>query len=77
MGAPNLVDTKPGMGGEDFSYFSRVVPGFYYRLGVANVEKGITAGVHTAEFDVDEECLKTAVKTMTAIVCDFLELPTK
>jgi amidohydrolase len=75
VGEKNVIDTLPGMGGEDFSYFSRVVPGFYYRLGVANVEKGITAGVHTAEFDVDESCLKVAVKTMAAVVCDALDRP--
>jgi amidohydrolase len=73
VGEKNVIDTLPGMGGEDFSYFSRIVPGFYYRLGVANVEKGITAGVHTAEFDVDESCLKVAVKTMAAVVCDALD----
>jgi amidohydrolase len=75
VGEKNVIDTLPGMGGEDFSYFSRIVPGFYYRLGVANVEKGITAGVHTAEFDVDESCLKVAVKTMAAVVCDALDRP--
>jgi metal-dependent amidase/aminoacylase/carboxypeptidase family protein len=43
------------MGGEDFSYFAQVVPGFYFRLGVANEEKGITYGGHTPMYDCDEE----------------------
>jgi amidohydrolase len=73
VGEKNVIETIPGMGGEDFSYFARVVPGFYFRLGVANAGKGIPAGLHTAEFDVDESCLKTAVKTMAAVVCDALE----
>src|SRR5690606_987350 len=34
-GEQRVVQTSPGMGGEDFSYFSQEVPGFYFRLGVA------------------------------------------
>jgi len=75
VGETNVIETQPGMGGEDFSYFARVVPGFYFRLGVANVEKGITGGLHTPDFDVDEACIKTAVKAMAAVVCDFLDAP--
>jgi metal-dependent amidase/aminoacylase/carboxypeptidase family protein len=40
-GEKNVIELIPGMGGEDFSYFAQVVPGFYFRLGVANEEKGI------------------------------------
>mgnify|MGYP003419828206 FL=1 len=61
------------MGGEDFSYFSQIVPGFYFRLGIANEAKGIIGGGHTPIFDVDEECLKTGVATMAAAVCDLLD----
>ena len=50
------------MPAEDFSYFQKVVPGFYYFLGVANRQRGITAGWHTPEFDVDEESLVVGVK---------------
>ncbi len=73
VGADNVIETIPGMGGEDFSYFANVIPGFYFRLGVANVERGITAGVHTAEFDVDEDCLKVGVLSMATVICDYLD----
>jgi amidohydrolase len=73
LGEGSAKDTIPGMGGEDFSYFSDVIPGFYYRLGVANIDRGIVAGLHTADFDVDEECLKVGVMTMASIVADHLE----
>ena len=42
---------------EDFAWYLREVPGTFFRLGVANVARGITAGVHTPAFDVDEDCL--------------------
>jgi len=73
LGSGSMIETIPGMGGEDFSYFAEVIPGFYYRLGVANIDRKIVAGVHTAEFDVDEGCLKIGVLTMTSVVSDYLE----
>lgn len=73
VGEPNVMAMIPGMGGEDFSYFSEVIPGFYFRLGVANPEKGIIGEIHTPGFDVDEECLKTGVAVMCGALCDFLD----
>jgi len=73
LGEENVIEMVPGMGGEDFSFFSQVSPGFYFRLGVANEEKGITGEIHTPAFDVDEECLKTGVAVMAGAVCDYLK----
>jgi amidohydrolase len=50
-----------------------VIPGFYYFLGVGNRAKGITAMIHTPEFDVDEESLVIGVKVMTSMVLDYLD----
>ncbi|MBA2502125.1 MAG: amidohydrolase, partial [Pyrinomonadaceae bacterium] len=33
LGANNLITRKPQMGAEDFSYFQKVIPGFFYFLG--------------------------------------------
>jgi amidohydrolase len=73
IGKAAVIETIPGMGGEDFSYFAEVIPGFYFRLGVANIKRNMIAGVHTAEFDVDEECLKVGVLSMATVVCDRLD----
>ena len=61
------------MGGEDFSYYGQVVPGFLFRLGSGNKAKGITADAHTAVFDLDEDSLVVGVKAMATLVVDFLE----
>jgi metal-dependent amidase/aminoacylase/carboxypeptidase family protein len=45
------------MTAEDFAFISRKIPSCFFRLGVANPEKGIQAPVHTPDFDVDENCL--------------------
>lgn len=72
LGPENVLEVIPGMGGEDFSYFAQVSPGFYFRLGVADPDQGITGELHTPAFEVDEACLKTGVAVMAAAVCDFL-----
>lgn len=77
VGERNTVALKPFMPAEDFSFFQKVVPGFYYFLGVANREKGITAGWHTPEFDVDEESLVVGVKVMSNVLLDYMERHSK
>ncbi len=57
LGEKNVIPAKLRMGAEDFSYFQRVIPGFYFRLGSGNSAKGITAEAHTPLFNVDVECL--------------------
>jgi len=72
-GAANLAARRPVMGAEDFSYYQKVIPGFFYWLGVSNPARGITAMIHTAEFDVDEECLVVGVRVMATVLLDHLE----
>ncbi|HEX6184019.1 MAG TPA: amidohydrolase [Pyrinomonadaceae bacterium] len=73
VGAGNAVAIKPFMPAEDFSAYQKLVPGFYYFLGVGNRERGITAGWHTPNFDVDEESLVVGVKVMSNVLLDYLE----
>jgi len=73
LGDANVVHVPPVMGAEDFSYFQKEIPGFMYWLGVGNKAKGITAMLHTPDFDVDETSLTTGVKVMTSIVLDYLD----
>lgn len=53
------------MTSEDFAYYSQVMPSCFYRLGVANSAEGINKGLHTSEFNIDEEALRTSVGLMT------------
>ncbi len=73
VGEKNIAVTESGMGGEDFSYYSREIPAFFYRLGVANKAKKITSGGHTPDFDADPESFKVGVEVMSAMVWDYLE----
>ncbi|MFT7308735.1 MAG: metal-dependent amidase/aminoacylase/carboxypeptidase family protein, partial [Spirosomataceae bacterium] len=57
VGKENIVNLDLWMAGEDFAYYSQVVDSCFYRLGTRNEAKGITSGVHTPTFDVDESAL--------------------
>ena len=56
------------MGGEDFSYYTQVIPGCFSFLGVGNPEIGGVYGVHHPKFKVDEDALSlgTAIHVNTA-----------
>jgi hippurate hydrolase len=64
MGAEQVSTTEMRMGAEDFGYYSQVIPGCFYRLGVGNPEKGITAGVHTPVFNIDEPAIAYGMQMM-------------
>lgn len=73
IGEKNAIAIKPFMPAEDFSQYQKVVPGFFYFLGVGNRAKGITAGWHTPNYDVDEESLVIGVKVMANVLLDYLD----
>lgn len=64
MGAENVIDMDLRMTAEDFSYYSQEMPGCFYRIGTGNTSKGITSGLHTSTFDIDEDALKTGMGLM-------------
>jgi amidohydrolase len=73
VGGENTLSIKPFMPAEDFSYFQKVSPGFYYFLGVGNRARGIGSPWHTADFDIDEESLVVGVKVMSNVLLDYLD----
>jgi hippurate hydrolase len=64
MGAENVLETEVRLGAEDFGYYTRQIPGCFYRLGVMNAAKGITSGVHTPTFNIDESAIEIGVGMM-------------
>jgi len=64
MQAENVGLTEMRMGAEDFGYYSQQIPGCFFRLGVMNKEKGITSGVHTPTFNIDESAIETGMGMM-------------
>ncbi len=67
MGTGNVEETEIRMGAEDFGYYSQRIPACFFRLGTANAAKGITAGVHTPLFNIDEAAIETGIGIMATL----------
>jgi amidohydrolase len=72
LGAENVVTLDKRMTSEDFSFYSLIKPACFYRLGTANEARGITSGVHTPTFDIDERALETGMGLMAWITLSEL-----
>jgi hippurate hydrolase len=64
MGAQNVLETEMRMGAEDFGYYSQVIPGCFFRLGVRNEAAGIIHNVHTPHFNIDENAIEIGMGMM-------------
>lgn len=64
IGKENVLETEIRMGAEDFGYYTQIIPGCFYRLGVRNEEKGIVHNVHTPRFNIDENAIETGMGMM-------------
>lgn len=53
---------------DDFAYFQQKIPGVYFFLGGSNFEKGMIAMNHAPNFEVDEECIRTAVRSFSSLI---------
>lgn len=71
VGAGNVREIEPTMGGEDFAYFANEIPGFYFRLG--QVAPGTTSGDHhTPTYRADDSMIPIGIRAMAGLVLDYL-----
>lgn len=71
-GAENVKEIKAITGAEDFSFFQKEVPGFYFFLGGKALDDENPYPHHTPDFKIDESGMLLGVKTMTQLALDFL-----
>ena len=64
FGQENVEETEIRMGAEDFGYYAQQIPACFFRLGTRNQEKGITHGVHTSRFNIDEAAIENGMSMM-------------
>ncbi|MDP3462527.1 MAG: M20 family metallopeptidase [Bacteroidales bacterium] len=58
LGEENVILIDQRMTAEDFAWYTHAVPSCFYRIGTANASKGISSGLHTPQFDIDEAMLE-------------------
>jgi amidohydrolase len=73
-GAENVAVMDKICGAEDFSFYQKQVPGFFYFMGCTPPDRDprLAAPNHSPRFYVDEGCLKLGVKTLAALALDWL-----
>jgi len=74
-GENNVILIDAITGAEDFSFFAKEVPGFYFFLGgkAKNVKTKDAPAHHTPEFYIDESGMKLGVKTLSNMALDYLK----
>lgn len=71
LGENQLLDVNASMGGEDFSYFAREVPGVFFRLGTNSGEDTAYPN-HHPKFNVDEDALPYGAAILTQFAYDYI-----
>ncbi|WP_066172734.1 M20 family metallopeptidase [Bacillus marinisedimentorum] len=66
-----VVEMEPIMGGEDFAYYLKEVPGAFFFTGARNEAEGAHYPHHHAKFDIDEKAMLIAAKVMAAAAIRF------
>lgn len=72
FGKDCLKFVKPGMGGEDFAFFSQKVPSIFFRLGTKS-DESTSYSNHHAKFNVDEQALKFGIAAFVEFVNRYLK----
>jgi amidohydrolase len=64
----------PSLASEDFSFFARRVPGFYFHLGIVpeGMDPADAAPNHSPRFVVDEAALPVGVRALAHLAADYL-----
>ncbi|WP_439488647.1 M20 metallopeptidase family protein [Algoriphagus sp.] len=73
LGEENVLDLDIWMAAEDFAFYSQEIEGCFYRLGTRNEARGITSGVHTPTFDIDEDALEVGSGLMAFLAISELQ----
>lgn len=62
---------KASMTGDDFSYFAKLAPSSYFKLGVGSKALGMYP-LHSSKLNPDEKALKIGAELLTQIAVDFI-----
>ncbi|PWA08394.1 amidohydrolase [Pueribacillus theae] len=70
-GVTDVEIVEPHMGGEDFAYYVKHVPGAFFFVGAADPEWDIAYPHHHPKFSIDEKAMLIAAKTLGAAVLTY------
>lgn len=78
-GAPNVGVVDKVCGAEDFSFYQKVVPGFFFRVGCTPRDRDLRTAApnHSPRLFVDEECLPLGVRALSTLALEWLRTRSK
>ncbi|MEG0051120.1 MAG: amidohydrolase [Terrisporobacter sp.] len=68
VGKEKIQKTSPLMISEDFSFYQREVPGLFFMLGARDEEHGFVNGLHSQQFDFNEDILIEGIKIYLSLL---------
>jgi amidohydrolase len=71
IGAAHVREVGPVTASEDFSYFAREVPGFFFSLGTQKPGTQ-SGGHHTPTFMADDSAIPVGIRAMSTVLLDYL-----
>lgn len=72
FGHDRVVEKGPSMGGEDFAYYVKEIPGCFYYISAGAHPDGENYPHHHPKFQLDERCLMFGMETILTIVNHYL-----
>ncbi|KAL5697668.1 jasmonoyl-L-amino acid hydrolase [Ranunculus cassubicifolius] len=72
LGASNVRDMQPLMGAEDFSFYSEVIPGYFYFLGMRKDSNTKAISGHSPFFTVNEDAFPYGAALHASLAARYL-----
>ncbi len=74
-GETNVREAQPSLGGEDFSYYQKEIPGMFIWLGIKTpgADPTLFAQNHSPRFRIDESGLKLGVRALSRLAVDYMQ----
>ncbi|XP_055802077.1 IAA-amino acid hydrolase ILR1-like 4 [Solanum dulcamara] len=72
LGIDKIIEKKPTMGTEDFSFFAEAFPGYFYLLGMVDETKGRFESGHSPFYRVNEDALPYGVALHASLAATYL-----
>jgi hippurate hydrolase len=70
IGTENVVELNLRMAAEDFSFYTHIIPGCFFRIGTSFEDK-FTYPVHNAQFDIYEQSIAIGVRMFCEIAMKY------
>ena len=77
-GAENVARINAVTGAEDFAFYQKKVPGFFFFVGAMppDQDPSKVPAHHTPDFMIDERGMLTGLKAMLDVTLDYMYMPT-